>query len=266
MQINLADGPVLGRLKGPASFGLSRLARAGLVTDHRFVIYCPPRTGSALLMGLLDSHPDVRCEGELLASRVAKPLNHFDGRSALARINGRQAWGCKIISQHLRWYPDAYGGGTQLLDGLVERGYSLLVLRRRDWLLQALSAAHAVRTRYHFTANDRPGFKPMRVDPVEVLSLLLAMEQEDQAVAAAVRSLPHTPIWYEDDLLTVEAQQSTADRLVADLGLDPAPVTSSFVRVAPLTFTDRVANSEEVAELVGSTRFARFLDREQYEV
>jgi hypothetical protein len=244
---------------------MAPLARAGVVTPQRFVIYCPPRTGSSLLASLFDSHPSVRCEGELLAKRVPRPLAWFDGRSASARLQGQLVWGCKVISQHLRWFPDTYGEGGQLLRDLVERDYKLIVLRRRDWLLQALSAAHAGRTQYHFTSDDATSFDAMRVDPVEVLSLLLTMEQEDAVVTSSVADLPHVELWYEDDLQTPDRQQRTLDRLTDELGIEPATVSSRYVSVAPPSFAGRVANADEVAELIASTRFAPFLDRHAFE-
>lgn len=253
------------RLRRPVTYGLAPLARAGVVTPQRFVIYCPPRTGSSLLASLFDSHPSVRCEGELLAQRVPRHLAWFDGRSAQARLLGHLVWGCKVISQHLRWYPDEYGHGDQFLRELVGRDYKLIVLRRRDWLLQALSAAHGGRTKHHFTADDQACFTAMRIDPVEVLSYLLAIEQEDTFVASSVAGLPHVEVWYEDDLLTTDRQQCTLDRLTTELGIGRATVSSRYVTVAPPTFADRVANADEVAELVASTRFGRFLDRQLYE-
>lgn len=253
------------RLRRPMTYGMAPLARVGVVTPERFVIYCPPRTGSSLLTSLFDSHPSVRCEGELLAKRVPRPLAWFDGRSAHARLQGQLVWGCKIISQHLRWFPEDYGAGDQLLRDLVARGYKLIVLRRRDWLLQALSAAHAGRTKYHFTADDPSGFTAMRVDPVEVLSLLLTIEQEDAVVASFVADLPHIALWYEDDLLTPDRQQRTLDRLTAEIGIVPATVSSRYVTVAPPSFAGRVANTGEVADLIASTRFAPYLDRCAFE-
>lgn len=253
------------RLRRPVTYGMAPLARAGVVTPQRFVIYCPPRTGSSLLASLFDSHPSVRCEGELLAKKVPRPLAWFDGRSAHARLQGQLVWGCKVISQHLRWFPEAYGEGDQLLRDLVERDYKLIVLRRRDWLLQALSAAHAVRTQYHFTSDEPTCFSAMRVDPVEVLSLLLTMEQEDAIVASSVADLPHLELWYEDDLRTPDRQQRALDRLTEELGIERATVSSRYVSVAPPSFAGRVANADEVAELIASTRFAPFLDRQAYE-
>ncbi len=148
----------------------------------------------------------------------------------------------------------------------MDDGYRLVVLRRRDWLLQALSAAHATRTRYHFTRDQAASFEAMTIDPVEVLSLLLTMEQEDQAVEAAVADLPHVEVWYEDDLLAPDRQQAALERITAALGLPPAPARSDFVRVAPPTFRGRVANADEVAALLAPTRFARFLERAEFEV
>lgn len=255
-----AARPLTRRLVRPTTYGLAPLARAGLRPDERFVIYCPPRTGSALLSSLLDSHPAIRCEGELLSRRVPSPLTWFDGRSARARLRGNEVWGCKIISQHLTWFADEYGEGNELLVRLVDRGYHLVVLRRRQWLLQALSLVHSSRTQYHFTSSDSSRFSAMTVDPVQLLSLLHTVEQEDERAAASVEELPHVSLWYEDDLVTPDRQQATVDRLTDLFGVPRAPVTTNFVTVAPRTLAGRVANLEEVAELIARTRFARYLD------
>jgi hypothetical protein len=248
------------RLRRSAPHALAPLARVGVHPQERFVIYCPPRTGSTMLTSLLDQHPEVRCEGELLARFTPNPVHWIDGRAAWQTLRGRRAWGFKVITLHNRWYSYEYGTGAELLGRLVDRGFQVVTIRRRDWLMQALSASYAARAgKYHHTTGDGATFTRPHVDPIEVLALLHTMEEEDEVLQESVRDVPHLSLWYEDDLLSAEAKQRTLDRLCDRLHLGPVTATTPYRPVAAPTLADRVRNPDEIAELLGSTRFARFV-------
>jgi LPS sulfotransferase NodH len=247
-------------LRRAATRAIAPVGRSHLAVDRRFVIYCPPRTGSDLLVHLLDTHPRVRCEGEILTPPVRHPFSWFDGRAAATGLRGRSAWGFKLITHHLRWHADQYGDGPEFLERLVDDGFRIICLRRRSWLLQALSLVHATRTKYHFTVDDDVRFEPMTVDPVQLLYFLYDIEEQDETTVATLGDLPRVELWYEDDLLTTDRQQATLDRLTDELGVERIPATSRVVAVAPPTIEDRVANLDEVADLIGRTRFGRFLE------
>jgi LPS sulfotransferase NodH len=247
------------KLREAATYAASPLGHAGQRPARRFVIYCPPRTGSDLLVSLLDAHPSIRCEGEILATPIARPLTWFDGRSALASLRGRYVWGCKIITQHLQWYPDTYGPSGQLFRQLVDREYTIVHIRRRDWLLQALSLIHAAETKYHFTAGDDIRFEPMTVDPERLVYCLYAVEEQERLAEATLRGLPRLELCYEDDLRTPDRQAATMDRLADAFSIPRVAVQSEVVPGAPPTLCERVANLDEVAELLSRTRYARFL-------
>ena len=57
--------------------------------------------GSTLIASLLDAHPAIRCEGELLMHRLLLPLTYVDGRCGAAGRTGTSAYGFKILTHHL---------------------------------------------------------------------------------------------------------------------------------------------------------------------
>src|SRR3954454_17120767 len=69
-----------------------------LAPEKRFVITCLARTGSQLLVSLLDGHPSIRCESEVLRARHPRVAPHvfLESRAFLARLRQRsRAYGFK---------------------------------------------------------------------------------------------------------------------------------------------------------------------------
>jgi LPS sulfotransferase NodH len=226
----------------------------------RFVIVTPGRAGSELLTDLLNSHPDIVCEAEILRERMLWPERFVAGRSTKAGLAGARAFGLKIHCGHfgyqvLRERPD-------YLRELSESGVRLIFLRRDNLLAQAISSTVARRTRWHWRGADRPEFTALGVDPVEVLMMAYLFEESDQFLQAALDGLPHLTLTYEQDLLDASAQQATVDRICRHLGLPSAPTSSDHVRFTPKRLSDTVANFDAVAAVVAPTRFGRFLDDE----
>ena len=115
----------------------------------------------------VDSHPAIRCEGEILSTPRALPTVFVLRRSATARFTGADAYGFKLLTHHvgLQGGPDP----ADYLRRIYNRGFRLIVLERRDWLQQAVSSLRASATQYHYRKADRTGFSPMRVDPMVAL-------------------------------------------------------------------------------------------------
>jgi LPS sulfotransferase NodH len=224
----------------------------------RFVIVTPGRAGSELLTDLLNSHPDITCEAEILQERTLRPERFVAGRSAKAGVAGAQAYGFKIHCGHfgyqvLRERPD-------FLRSLADAGFQLILLRRDNLLAQAISSTVASRTRWHWRGADRPTFTALGIDPVEVLMMAYLFEESDQFLQAALEDLPHLTLTYEYDLLDASAQQATVDRICGHLGLRRAPTASDHVRFTPKRLSETIANYHDVAQVVATTRFGRFLE------
>lgn len=238
-----------------AAVSISPLSR--LTSIQPFVILCPPRTGSQLLVSLLDSHPAIRCEGEILHDGSNVPLAYLTGRATLASRQGHDAWGCKVVTT--TFFRHGRRLGEDILDRLRDRGFRFILLRRRNWLLQAISWAHGAQTSWHFSggSDTERRFTPA---PEEVVHMLWSVEREDRHAEIFAERYDHLSLWYEDDLGTTDQQQRTVDRLAASLGLEPAPVAAGLTRGLGPRLEDRVGNLDEIAALVAQTRWGRFLE------
>ena len=87
------------------------------------------RSGSELLVSLLDSHPKIRCESEILFMRRVFPTGFLLQRSVTARLTGAHAYGFKLLTHHAGLQDHADPAGY--LRRLHARGFRFIVLERR---------------------------------------------------------------------------------------------------------------------------------------
>lgn len=232
---------------------ISQTAFRLTAADPRFMIVTTGRTGSELLVSLLDSHPRIMCDSEILSVPRAFPRRLVLRRSAVARARGC-AYGFKLVAEHARLQSPHDREG--FLRGFAQRGFRIIVLERRDLLQQVVSSVRGVETRHHHRQADRDEFSPMKVDPVAVLCALAWFEDAINFVRSALADVPALNLVYEEDLLEAEQQQRTADRVSDYLGLAPAPVKTDLVKIAPRSVAEQMENLDEVAALLSQTRFA----------
>lgn len=225
--------------------------------ERRFVIVTPGRTGSELLVDLLNSHPDIVCEPEILIERRAMPERFVSGRATKAALSGAKAYGFKIHCGHFGY--QMLRERHQYLSQVAGEGATVIFLRRENLLAQAISASLAGQTRWHWRRQDGGRFAPLEVDPVEVVMMLHLFEESDQFLANLVAPVPHLRLSYEGDLIEPTAQQATVDRICREFGLPGAAVSSDLVRLTPRRLEDTLSNFAEVAEVVRLTRFKRWL-------
>lgn len=226
----------------------------------RFVIVCLPRTGSELLVDLLDQLPGVSCRGELMQQPVRWPLRILEGRARLGAARGAQAWGCKVLVQHLQWYEGGYGPAEDVLGRLTADGWKVLHLRRADVLASALSALHADQTqRWHRRAGDDSTFEPVEADVATMLAWIHVYDTYQSWLDEALSGIPHLDVHYEADLQDPASVQRTVDRLAEELGTTSVPVESSLQPTAPADPFQRLQDPEPLKALLRLTRFAHLV-------
>jgi LPS sulfotransferase NodH len=231
--------------------------------DAMFVIVCLPRTGSELLVDLLDSHPAIRCESELLRDPMRNAASYLRGRAAIARRRGERAWGAKIVYHQLSWYPERYGTPAAFLGRLDRAGFRIISLARRNPIEQAMSALQAIQDdRYHYRAEDPGGGARLVVAPEALISMLWTLEEQETARRRALDGIDAFEVVYEDDLEDGARQQSTVDRIATWLGLERAPVASTLERRTLPRLADRLDDYPAVARALAATRYGRFLEAE----
>jgi LPS sulfotransferase NodH len=240
---------------------------------RRLLVFTSGRAGSELLVSLVNSHPEILCDGEVLqrADRLPRLRPHLYVKGAAsvslrrARAGGQEpsVYGWKLASNDLRWHQHRFPDPTAFLRQAAGTDGVIVVLRRRNFVAQALSWLHAEATQYHFSKSDSEAgvrFQKMKVDPEQLLAQTWIYEFEDRWIAEITSGLDRLEFFYEDDLLEASDQQEVADRIASAFGLPPAPVQTNLRRIAPLTPAERIENIDEVRPIFAPTRFAPLLD------
>jgi LPS sulfotransferase NodH len=224
---------------------------------RRFLIFAQGRAGGTLLGTLLDDHPQVACEGEVLYRPVALPRVWC--HAGRARHRG-VVYGCRVKIYQLTAFQRVRDPG-RWLRSMHRVGWQIVYLRRDNLLRQVLSGAVLSETGvFHRTVDDPTHPPRVRVDLETTLELLDVRASMLADEAAALRGLPHLELHYERDLLTAEAQGATMPRVFEFLGLDEHPVVSPLRRTGASRLVDQIENHDELAAALAGTPHAAFLD------
>jgi hypothetical protein len=225
----------------------------------RFVIVTGGRTGSELLVSLLDSHPEILCHGELLAEHRLFPTSFIAARDAMAGLRGANAHGWKLLYSQFHDVP-GFGDSEQYLSRLHERGYRIILLERQNFLHQAISWLQAdQRATFHYRPTDGAEFSPLPLDPVHLLAATFWCEAAANSLRQATSQVPHLAISYEDDLTDQRRQRATIDRVCHYLELPSAATGTNLIKITPRNTSSMLSNFEEVAEVLQATRYAHFI-------
>lgn len=228
--------------------------------ESRALLFGDGRVGSTLLTDLLDSHPDVRCENEILHIPVLRPVAYAEARAAAA---GTRAYGFKLLGYQLRLNARR-GDPRELLTRFVDGGWRIVHMKRENVLRQAVSAlVSRYRKQWHSTKSEGALRGAMRIDVEDLRWMMDAIVRDTGVDAKNLGDLPRAETIYERDLLDADRHQATADRMFAFLGLPSAPVRTRWAKVTPKRLRDFVANYDEMAESVAAGPYARFLEAEQ---
>lgn len=246
------------------AYGLSWAAPL-VAPDKRFVLFGTGRVGSELLMSLLDSHRDIACDGEILADdTLLFPRRLVEWRAVRAGRRGARAYGFKVLTNQLRFrahLPDVESFFADMRD----RGHVVVLVQRRNILKVAVSFLQAESVGWHHRSSDSAPPAEGRQFLLDPMRLVAGVQQLSEATRwndQLLADVPHLTVTYEDDLEDADRHQATVDMITDALGLPTQPVATDLVRVVPRRLRDRVANYDEIADLLARTRFAPFLDDE----
>jgi LPS sulfotransferase NodH len=251
------NGRLTGGLAALRTYGPA-LAAPLAKPARRFVILTTGRTGSELLVSLLDSHPRITCDGELFAAHLRLPRLYVAARAASAGLHGAHAYGWKLLARDFR-ATQGVGPPDEYVGRLQADGYRVVLLERRDVLQQTISSIRAGKAGYHHRGAGAPKFEVGPMDPVEVLVGIALVEESNAYVRKLAGEVPHLRLCYEDDLLEPANQQATVDRVCEFLELPSARAHSELVKVTPRQTRDLASNYDEIADLLAQTRFASHL-------
>lgn len=221
----------------------------------RFLILFPGRTGSSWLISALQSHPDVRAEGEILVKQDERAQRRLlDGILGAAPEAGHAAG----FKTKLKDVAD--------LDGLRRRiretPIAIISMRRRDLVRLSISRITARRLHEHsgrWNLDDRTSAAPTR--PIETAELFEAIEHCDRTVReldafTASLDAPRLDLEYAEILADPAATLAKVQRF---LGIEACPLQSAVRKNTDEDLERAVPNLAELLDAIGSTRWAELL-------
>jgi LPS sulfotransferase NodH len=229
----------------------------------KFVIFCLGRSGSTLLESLLDSHPQIRCEGELLV-KVAwegwkRPLLRVLRHYPFPLINLR------IMLAKRHHHILFYGFKLQMFQAanpfnilmqMHKQGWHVLYLSRNDLFAQTLSVQIAHMTnRWHGSIHPsevdtyRQNPSLLTLDPEQFRTALTSWRTYNEKCIRIAETVPHLSLVYENHLANPSQWGETMAQICAYLELDPAPIHTELTKPWDRPYSELVVNYVELVEV-----------------
>lgn len=217
----------------------------------RFAIVSMGRTGSTLLVSLLNSHPDIECQGELFGPG-AEYSKHpgLTRRQYLEHEAFRSDLPIKGFKMPFDWILEHPG----IFEDFRQLGYRIVRLNRTNVL------AHLVSIRLAQLNNDWSSRNPYTVEKAAVkpseLWEFLGSRNVTNAILDRFSSQLETARFDYETILAPASQQ----RLLSFLGARSHPLTASTMRQRHKPLSETIEGFAELRQGLSGTDLAPFLD------
>lgn len=235
----------------------TRSLLGGESAKRKFIIFGQGRTGSTLLVDLLNSSPDVYCDEELFFYKLRSPARYADGKSRLCKA---PVYGFKAKIYQLSETQEA--DPRQFMRRLHRNGWTIIHIERQNLLRHALSAVLAEQRQMYQAETDIDLRAKRDKEYVPVELVVHEMQQREKfrrQEAAVLQDLPHLHVSYEADLADGAKQQRSLNRIFEALGVPPVEVHTNLRRINRTTLRHDVANYDELALALDSVGYERYL-------
>lgn len=240
-----------------SSLTYKALRAVGHTGYRRFIILSRSRTGSYLLVSFLNSHPNIRSQGEILRSAKGQP--HID---IIEAAFGREPRSIRAKGFKIFYYHPNGDNGKAIWNHLVGMdGLHVLHLKRRN-VLRTLISREIATNQGVWKTSDPGSFDQARRKQVsftvdELATGFAKTRQWERDGDALFRDHPLLSIHYEDLVADTEA---TFRRVTDFLGVPFVQPRTSLVRQNPETVRDLVSNYEELRAAFSGTEWEPFFE------
>lgn len=227
-----------------------------------FVVLFLERDGSTYLIGMLNSHPEIKTVYERFAVMRQK------GQNAQEQL----AWATEFFTPPFIGRKAAIGFKTKLVDVLDPEPFAQLLhekecrvihMRRRNRVKAVVSKINARRL-YEATGNwnlyDKTDRRPpMNVAPEQFAALLQEREELDEELRSYVEqlSLPKLTVCYEDLL---QDRDGVLQDVFAFLGVRPHPVEETTMKHTKDDLREALENFDALRARYEGTEYEQMFD------
>lgn len=220
----------------------------------RFVIFGLGRSGSTLLKQLLDSHPEITCEGELLNVDDKYVTNPFL-RKLIYRFPSQffalrsQLSKNPVYGFTLLFYQ--YSPNAKLIGKLIKKDWKIIRIYRENSLDQSLSHLVAEKTKmWHRLDNHETETPKLIISPEELKARLTIVNKNKETETTLFENFEHLKVIYECDLKNKDNWAQTTRKIFEYLGINPAPVSARIQKTYPLPYSEIIENYDDLMKLV----------------
>lgn len=227
-----------------------------------FVVYGQARTGSTLLVRLLQSHPQIECAGEILnrgrwRRHVKRYLHtmvrHIPEPYVLwnASRATKDSFGFKLLHNQVPITP-------RLMSNLHRYGWLLIHIQRHSLFDVAISRQVAQQTKHWGDYKPSLSADDFAIPTDAFLKQLQQCVGIRQKECHTLADLPHLSVVYEDDLLHEENRQRLCASIFAALRIAPHQVTTTKKRSWDRPYSELITNYAELQALMQTHRGQTF--------
>lgn len=226
---------------------------------NRFIIFGRGRSGSTLLVDLLNSNDRIHCDGEILHHKVLSPHSHII-QHASRHID--KVYGFKLLSYQVHNVQSVHRP-ERFVENLYEKGFKIIYLRRRNLLRHAVSNINARSRKFHHQ-KDEDNFesKAIYIPPNDLSDWIAGSEKLESLEKKMLLKVPYLDLFYEDDLVDPTRHQATVDKVCHFLNVPTSEAKTKYVKLLPGNLSDIVENYSEIMSFLKNSRFSRYIDME----
>lgn len=231
--------------------------------EKKFVIFGKGRSGSTLLVSLLNSNPDVFCDGEILNRKMSNPIGHLH---RMARRESHPIYGFKLLSYQVMFTHTNIKDKHGFMEKLHNDGFHIIYLRRDNILRYALSILYArFRMQWHHEkGSGEIKREKMTVDIKELFRLMEDSIRDEKFERDVLSGLPHEEVVYERDLEDNTRHADTVKRLCSFLGIRYTEPETNLMKITTKDLDGFIENADELRESLQGTPFEKYLDPIEY--
>jgi len=220
--------------------------------SNKFVIFSTGRSGSTLLVNMLNTNPQVHCTGELLRSKNIDPHKVIKISEQLC---SKEVFGFKLLTYQLLHLQDTITDKKKFLKELVNNDYRIIYLERKNSLLQALSVLYAMqRNVWHYKNEAKTKDTKITLPPDRLANMIHEFEQFKIKEQALLEGLPYMYLNYEVDLEQTANLKATVHKLEDYLNLSLQAPKLNLKKVTPKKLSSFLSNYQEISKFILSQK------------
>ncbi|MCG6870479.1 MAG: sulfotransferase [Gammaproteobacteria bacterium] len=247
------------------------------MTQTRFMVLGSQRTGSTLIRTSLDSHPSIRCYGEIFLMPGIGPdsypyyVSQSRDRKVKDLVFRRRlvrkflhelynndifdAVGFKFMYSQAKRFP--YRRAPTVVDYAREHGVRIIHVIRENALKTLISRINARNTGiYHVKGESQKGAR-ITIPTKTLLNELTRIKSEDNHWATVFAENPYLLVHYED---FVESPEMISGKMLRFLGFDDdIELTSPHKKVITSGLDEVIENYNDVRRALIGSEFSGFL-------